>query len=101
MQQILGSLQKSQLPTVNEALTGNKFLCLVKVHGNNPVLNQQAKERLTLDRDLAGDEEKAIAELSEQDRRERQELLASMANQLSTKLDGSLLVILTMKLVFH
>ena len=52
------------------------------------MLNQQAKERLTLDRELAGDEEKAIGELSEQDRLERQELLTNMANQLSAKLDG-------------
>ena len=47
----------------------------IQVHGNNPVLNQQAKERLNLERELAGDEEKAISELSEEDRQKRQDLI--------------------------
>ena len=62
----------------------------VQVHGNNPVLNQQAKERLNLDRELAGDEEKAFAEIAEEDRQKRQQLLQDMANELSQKLDGNM-----------
>ena len=54
------------------------------------MLNQQAKERLNLERELAGDEEKAFSELSEEDRLKRQQLLTDMADQLSRKLDGKL-----------
>ena len=54
------------------------------------MLNQQAKERLNLERELAGDEEKAFSELSEEDRLKRQQILTDMADQLSGKLDGKL-----------
>ena len=54
------------------------------------MLNQQAKERLNLERELAGDEEKAFSELSEEDRLKRQQILTDMADQLSRKLDGKL-----------
>ena len=54
------------------------------------MLTQQAKERLNLERELAGDEEKAFSELSEEDRLKRQQILTDMADQLSRKLDGKL-----------
>ena len=58
------------------------------------MLNQQAKERLNLERELAGDEEKAFSELSEEDRLKRQQILKEMTDQLSRKLDGKLVRIM-------
>ncbi len=64
------------------------FSYVLQVLSKNPLLNQQANEKLALDRQLAKAEETALADLNEQLRIERQDSVVNSANKLSEKLNG-------------